>query len=248
MNTLESILLRCRILILLFYSCWSHILPAPSDTYENRRLLIFNPRYFRTGLYKSPKPETPGAESAGTIISTGSGEVYGFKPGDRVVSMAKSTHAEYSIGPAIKTFKLPSAIDNKTAAASLIQGLTAWTMIRESYLVRKGDWVLVHAAAGGMGLWLCRLMSAIGAKVIGTASTEDKRKLAKENGAEWMLEYGDENIKKGVEEITGGEGVAAIFDGVGKDTFEVDMEVVARKGTIVSFGSASGAVEPLAIA
>lgn len=122
------------------------------------------------------------------------------------------------------------------------------TLIRESYFVRKGDWILVHAAAGGVGLWLCQLLKAVGAKVIGTASTEEKIKLAKENGAEFMINYSHENWVERVKEITSGEGVAAVFDGVGASTFDGDLQVLARKGTLASFGNASGAVPPFPIA
>lgn len=122
------------------------------------------------------------------------------------------------------------------------------TLIREAYAVQKGDWVLVHAAAGGVGLWLCQLLRAVGAKVIGTASTEEKVELAKKNGGEFMINYSHEDVVARVKELTGGVGVAAVFDGVGKSTFDIDLEVLARKGSLVSFGNASGAVPPLAIA
>jgi len=114
--------------------------------------------------------------------------------------------------------------------------------------VKKGDWVLVHAAAGGVGLWLCQLLKAVGARIIGTASTAEKIELAKKNGAEFMINYKEETeFVKRVNEITGGEGVAVVFDSTGKDQFENDLEVVARKGTVVSYGNSSGAVPPFPI-
>jgi NADPH:quinone reductase len=128
-----------------------------------------------------------------------------------------------------------------------MQGLTALTMIRESYAVQAGDWILVHAAAGGVGVLLCQLLRAIGARVIGTASTPSKIHLAKENGAEFMINYASEDWVARVKEITSGNGVAAIFDGVGAATFEGDLEALARKGSLVSFGNASGVVPPFAI-
>ncbi|TVY36002.1 putative quinone oxidoreductase, partial [Lachnellula cervina] len=144
---------------------------------------------------------------------------------------------------------IPSALPAGIAAAALLQGLTALTMIRESYHVQKGDWILVHAAAGGVGLWLCQLLRAVGARTIGTASTAEKLELAKENGAEVVVNYKTETDFVGrIKEITGGEGVKAVFDSTGKDQFENDLEVVARKGTVVSFGNSSGAVPPFSIA
>lgn len=135
------------------------------------------------------------------------------------------------------------------SAAALLQGLTALTLIREAYPVAKGDWVLVHAAAGGTGLWLCQLLKAVGANVIGTASTGEKMELAKKAGAEHVVKSGNgEELKKQVQELTKGEGVKAVFDGVGKDTFDVSMDCVARKGSVISFGNASGAVPPVVIA
>ena len=141
--------------------------------------------------------------------------------------------------PALKTHLIPSSIAPGIAAAALLQGLTALTMIRESYEVKKGDWVLVHAAAGGVGLWLCQLLKAVGARTIGTASTEAKMELAKRNGAEFVVNYKEEggDLVARVREITGGEGVAVVYDGTGKDQFENDLEVVARKGTVVSYGN-----------
>lgn len=119
-------------------------------------------------------------------------------------------------------------------------------MVKESYALQRGDWVLVHAAAGGVGLLLCQMASHLGAHVIGTTSTTEKAKLAKENGAEHIINYAKESIVDKVLELTGGMGVQGIYDGVGKDTWEDDFKVIARKGTIVSFGNASGAVEPFA--
>jgi len=152
--------------------------------------------------------------------------------------MAGGAYAEYTAAPAAKTHIVPSSVAPGIAAASILQGLTALTLMRESYLVKKGDWVLVHAAAGGVGLWFCQLLKAVGARVIGTASTADKIELAKRNGAEFMINYKEETeFVKRVKEITGDEGVAVVFDSTGKDQFENDLEVVARKGTVVSYGN-----------
>jgi NADPH2:quinone reductase len=129
-----------------------------------------------------------------------------------------------------------------------LQGLTALTLIREAYHVQAGDYILVHAAAGGVGLWLCQLLRIVGARTIATASTAEKLALAKENGAEFLINYSVEDWVARVKEITNGAGAIAIFDGVGKTTFDGDLEAAARKGTVVSFGNASGAVPPFAIA
>lgn len=204
--------------------------------------------YFRTGLYPSRKPEVLGREAEGTIVAVGEGNIYDYKIGDRVVFMGTSGYAEYTAAAAAKTYLVPPTIKPGDAVASFLQGLTALTLIREAHRVQEGEWILVHAAAGGVGLLLVQLLHNFGAKVIGTASTAEKIALAKENGADYMINYTTEDLVSRVREITSGEGVAAVFDGVGKDTFDADLEVLARKGTLVSFGNASGAVPPFAIA
>ncbi|TGO68986.1 hypothetical protein BOTNAR_0017g00510 [Botryotinia narcissicola] len=203
--------------------------------------------YFRTGLYPSPKPEILGREAEGTVVSFGPSTNTDLKLNDRVVYMGTSAYAEYTVVPAAKVHTVPSELAPGIAAAAILQGLTALTLIREAYHVQRDDWILVHAAAGGVGLWLCQLLRVVGAKVIATASSEEKLKLAKENGATVGINNKEEDIVKRVLEITGGEGVHAAFDSVGKDTFDGDLEVVRRKGTVVSFGNASGAVPPFPI-
>jgi len=204
--------------------------------------------YFRTGLYSAPKPEVLGRDGEGTIVALGpEGEFYGLKEGDYVIWMNTGGYAEYTAVPALKVHVIPKGIKPGVAVASYLQGLTAVTLIKEAYVAKKGDWILVHAAAGGVGLWLCQLLRVVGAKVIGTASTEDKIKLAKENGADYMINYAHEDLVARVKEITGGAGVAAVYDGVGAATFEADLEVLARRGTLASFGNASGSVPPFPI-
>jgi len=205
--------------------------------------------YFRTGLYPSPLPLILGREGEGEIVSLGpSGDFHGLKKGDRVVWMGQAAYAEYTATPAAKAHLIPKELEPSVASAAILQGLTALTLIREAYHVQKGDWVLVHAAAGGVGLWLCQLLKAVGARTIGTASTTEKMDLAKENGAEIMINYKEEkNFVEKVKELTGGEGVKAVFDGTGKDQFDNDLEVVARCGTVVSYGNSSGAVPPFSI-
>jgi NADPH2:quinone reductase len=209
-------------------------LSTPTKAITNYKLY----RYFRTGLYPSPKPEILGREAEGTIVSTGPGELYSLKTGDRVVWLGPTAYAEYSCAPAAKTHAIPSSLKPGIAAAALLQGLTALTLIKEAYEVKKGDWVLVHAAAGGVGLLLVQMLKAVGAKTIGTASTAEKIELAKKNGADYMVNYKEEKDFVGkVKEITEGQGVNVVFDSTGKDQFENDLEVVARKGTVVSYGN-----------
>ncbi|KAF2861766.1 NAD(P)-binding protein [Piedraia hortae CBS 480.64] len=203
--------------------------------------------YFRTGLYAAEQfPLILGREAEGTVVKVGPGEVYGLKVGDKVAYMSESTYAEYTAAKASKVVKWP--FDSRVGAASLLQGLTALTLIRESHHVQKGDWVLVHAAAGGTGLLLCQLLKAVGANVIGTASTPEKLEAAKRAGATHVINYTKEDVKAEVMALTDNKGCIAVFDGVGKSTFDLSLECVARKGTLVSFGNASGIVPPVPLA
>ncbi|KAF2395627.1 NAD(P)-binding protein [Trichodelitschia bisporula] len=203
--------------------------------------------YFRTGLYPAPKmPYILGREASGTVLSVGSGNIYGLTPGDRVAYMGEGTYAEYSLASAAMATKIPEGVGGDVAAAALLQGLTALTFVREAYEVKKGDWILVHAAAGGVGGLMVELVKILGGKVIATVG-EGKEGVARKLGADVVCGYETEEIKRVVAEATGGKGVAAVFDGVGKATFDVDLEVLARKGTLVSFGNASGPVEPVAL-
>lgn len=203
--------------------------------------------YFRTGLYPSPKPEILGKEASGTVVDAHHTASPGFQPGDRVVWMGGSGYAEYTAAPAAKTMKIPDSVSSPDACAAVLQGLTAMTLVEEAYKVQKGDWVLVLAASGGVGGWLCQILKAKGAHTVATVGSEAKVAVAKESGAEVVLVEGKDDVLEKVKEHTGGAGVAAVFDGVGKDTFERSLECVARKGTVVSFGNASGAVPPFAI-
>ena len=206
-------------------------------------------RYFRSGLYPAPQfPYILGREGEGTVVKSGGGETYGLKDGDKVVYMCEGAYAEYVAAPAAKAIKVPSGMAPGQAAASILQGLTALTLIREAHHVNKGDWVLVHAAAGGTGLLLCQLLKAVGANTIGTASTPEKVEAATKAGATHMINYSHEDVKSKVMELTNNAGCIAIFDGVGKDTFDLSMECLARKGSMVSFGNASGAVPPVTVA
>jgi NADPH:quinone reductase len=206
-------------------------------------------RYFRTGLYPAPSfPYILGREGSGTVVKTGSGETYGLNDGDKVVYMGEGAYAEYIATPAAKVHKIPSLLNSEQACASFLQGLTALTLIREAHHVQKGDWVLVHAAAGGTGLLLVQLLKAVGANIIGTASTEEKIKTAQEAGAQHMINYTHTDVKSTVDKLTNGAGCIAVFDGVGASTFDLSLSCLARKGSLVSFGNASGAVPPIKIA
>ncbi len=203
--------------------------------------------YYRSGLYPAPKPEILGREAAGHIVALGP-KVDGFTENDRVVWMGTGGYAEYTAAPAAKTVKVPKEISLPDACAALLQGLTAMTITEESHPVDEGDWVLVLAASGGVGGWLCQILKAKGAHTIATVGSQGKVQIAKDAGAEVVLVEGEDDVKAEIMKRTNNEGVRAVFDGVGKSTFDRSLDVVARKGSVVSFGNASGAVEPLTIA
>ncbi|RKL25640.1 hypothetical protein BFJ68_g271 [Fusarium oxysporum] len=200
--------------------------------------------YFRSGLYKAPQfPLTLGREAAGSVVDAHS-SVKGFENGTRVVFMGTvGAYAEYSVVNASDAVKIPDEVPTDQAVAAYLQGLTAWTFIREAGQVKAGQWVLVHAASGGVGTLLVQLLRIVGAKVIGTASSEEKLALAKKNGAEWVINSHDDVVAK-VKEITGGHGADVIFDGVGKVTFDGDLEMIAAKGNLISFGNAVSDISP----
>lgn len=193
--------------------------------------------YFRTGLYPSPKPMILGREGSGTIASVGSevSKSLGFAKGDKVAYMGTSAYADFTACPAEKVLKVPDQVSSADACSALIQGLTALTLVEETHKVQSGDWVLVLAATGGVGGWLCQILRAKGAKTIGTVGSEEKVATAKEQGADVVVidRPGQGDVLQTVKECTDGRGVAAVFDGVGKDTFERSLECVARKGTYV---------------
>jgi len=206
-------------------------------------------KYFRTGLYPVKFPFTFGSEGAGTVDSVGSG-VTKFKPGDKVAYHGSGAYADYVAVGSENVGHLPEGFSSEEAAALIIQGLTSLTMLRESYTVQKGDTILVHAAAGGCGLLLVQLAKAIGATVIATASSQEKLDIAKNAGADYLVNYShgeDQWVKEVLEHTKDGLGVEAVFDGVGAATFDGDLKVTKRKGTVVSYGNASGAVPPFSI-
>lgn len=167
-------------------------------------------------------------------------------PGDRIVYLNQHTYAQYTAAKTLNAYKIPDSVSSEIATATLLQGIIALSMIRESYPVQKGDWILVHAAAGGVGLLLTQMLKAIGARVVTTCSP-GKKEMVEKYKPEAIIDYTSGDWVAEVKKVTGGEGVKAVFDGVGKVTFDGSIEVLARKGTMVSFGNASGAVEPLTI-
>ncbi|KAL1953877.1 hypothetical protein VTO42DRAFT_2063 [Malbranchea cinnamomea] len=208
--------------------------------------------YFRTGLYPSPKPEVLGREGTGTVVAVGPGpNPKGFKVGDRVAWLNTGGYAEYSVAPATaRIAKIPDGVTDEQVLAAFLSGLTVLSLVKEAYPVQKGDWILLHAAAGGAGYLMTQLLKRAGAKVIGTAGGPEKVELVKSLGADVVIDYkspeGTNWLQK-VLEVTNGEGVAAVFDSVGKDTWENSLNAVKRKGTVVFFGNASGPVPPLQI-
>jgi NADPH2:quinone reductase len=203
--------------------------------------------YHREGAYPLPHmPHGIGMEGAGVVEAIGKG-VSGFKPGDRVAYTGgpPGSYTEKRLYNAAQVVKLPKEISDKTAACIMLQGMTARYLLKQTHKVKKGDWVLVHAAAGGMGLLLCQWAKHLGCRVIGTTSSEEKAKLAKKNGCEFPIIYTKEDFVARVKEITGGKGVAVVYDGVGKDTFLKSLECLAMRGHLVSYGAASGPPEPI---
>jgi NADPH2:quinone reductase len=210
--------------------------------------LNFIDTYHRSGLYPvDPLPAVLGMEAAGVVEAVGS-EVSGVKVGDRVAYAGPmGSYAERRLFPAERLVDLPAAVDDETAAAVMLKGLTAWYLLRRTYPLQGGETVLVHAAAGGVGLLLCQWASALGATVIGTAGSEEKAELAASHGCHHPIVYTREGFGARVREITGGQGVPVIYDGVGRATFDESLECLAPHGTMVSFGNASGAVPPFEI-
>jgi NADPH:quinone reductase len=220
--------------------------PAPDELLIDIEVVGVNfiEIYQRHGLYPRPLPCTIGAEAAGTVRSVGSA-VTGFKPGDRVVSQNfKGAYAERAVVPALRAMHIPAGISTKTAAAAWLQGLTAQYLVTASFPLHHGHRALVHAAAGGVGLMLCQMAKKHGATVYGTASTEAKRALAHEAGADEVIDYTSMDFAAEVKRLTNGEGVNVVYDSVGKTTFDRSLDCLMRRGMLVLFGQSSGPVPP----
>jgi len=214
----------------------------------------FRDTYIRAGLYPSNQfPVTLGQEEAGVVVGLPTDENIlesdafkrrGLKIGSRVAAMGPRAFAEFVSVPWSLVNTIPDSVSYPIAVAASVQGLTSLTFMTEAYNVKKDDWILVHTAAGGLGLIFCQIGKARGAHIIGTTSSKEKAEIAKKNGAEHVILYTEEDTVQRVLEITNGIGVHAVYDGVGKDTWENNFKLIARKGTIVSVGNASGAVPP----
>ncbi|MCR6734278.1 MAG: quinone oxidoreductase [Afipia sp.] len=205
--------------------------------------------YFRNGLYKAPSlPFIVGNEAAGEVVSVGPG-VTNFHPGDRVAYYFNlGGYATERNIPADKLVKLPDQITDEQAAVLMLKGLTVWYLLHKTFKVEPGHRVLIHAAAGGIGLLACQWAKALGANVIGTVGTEEKAKLALANGCDHVILYKQEDFAERVKQISRGELCDVVYDGVGKDTFAGSLKSLKKRGLFVSFGNASGPVPPFSIA
>jgi NADPH2:quinone reductase len=200
--------------------------------------------YHRTGLYPQPLPFTPGVEGAGVVEALGP-DVTSLKVGDRIAYGGPiGGYAEERLIPADRLVKMPGSISFDQAAAMMLQGMTAHMLLRSVYRVKSGDTILVHAAAGGVGLILCQWAKALGATVIGTVGSEEKAELARNHGCDHPIVYTRQDFVAEVERITGGAKLPVVYDGVGRDTFMKSLDCLARRGMMVSYGNASGPVGP----
>jgi NADPH2:quinone reductase len=201
--------------------------------------------YNREGRYKLPLPFVLGQEAAGTIVAVGS-EVRDVKADDRVAyMMVMGSDAEYAAVPADKLVKIPEGVGDREAAAAILQGMTAHYLAYDTYPLKRGDTALVHAAAGGVGLLLVQMAHNIGARVIGTVSTEEKAKLAREAGADDVILYTQTDFEAETKRLMGGKGLDVVYDSVGKTTFEKGLNLLRPRGMMALFGASSGAVAPI---
>ena len=201
--------------------------------------------YHRTGLYKQELPFTPGVEGAGTVTAVGD-NVDNVKVGDRVTYASEiGGYAEERLIAADRVVKLPDSISFEQAAAAMLQGLTARMLVRAIHPLKAGDTILIHAAAGGVGLIVCQWAKALGATVIGTVGTDDKAELARAHGCDHPIVYTRQDFAAEVDRITAGKKLPVVYDGVGRDTFMKSLDCLRSRGLMVSFGNASGPVEPI---
>lgn len=200
--------------------------------------------YFREGRYPTQPPFVDGQEGAGVVTAIGS-DVKNLKAGDRVAySGVIGSYAEYAAVPADRLVKLPEKLDFRQGAAAMLQGMTAHYLCRTTYPLKAGDIALVHSAAGGVGLLLVQMAKKLGARVIGTVSTPEKAKLAREAGADDTILYTQQDFEAETKRLTDGKGVHVVYDGVGKDTFEKDLNILRPRGYVVYYGASSGPVPP----
>jgi NADPH2:quinone reductase len=209
--------------------------------------LNFIDTYHRSGLYPMPLPLVLGSEGAGVVDAVGP-KVKEFRVGDHVAyAQPIGAYAEVLLRPAARLVKIPAGIKDETAAAMMLKGMTAWYLCRRTYRVKKGDTIVVHAAAGGVGQILCQWAKHLGATVIGTVGSDEKVALAKKAGCKHVVVMSREKLSERVKAITKGRGVPVVYDGVGKDTFMESLDCLAPLGLMASFGNASGAVAPVNI-
>jgi NADPH2:quinone reductase len=224
--------------------------PGPKEAQVHHRAIGVNyiDVYDRTGLYPvAALPSGLGREAAGVVTAVGRG-VRGLRVGERVAYVWPSpgAYSELRNVPAERLVKVPRGISDEQAAALMLKGLTAHFLIRRTYRVKRGDTILVHAAAGGVGLILCQWAHSLGAKVIGVVGSEAKAELARRHGCRHVLIAGRDELVAGVKALTRGEGVAAVYDSVGRDTFMESLDCLRRLGMMITFGNASGPVPPIA--
>ncbi len=200
--------------------------------------------YFREGRYPAPLPFIDGQEGAGIVTAIGV-DLTNVKVGDRVAYVgALGSYAEYAAVPAARLVHIPAALDFNQAAAAMLQGMTAHYLCRSTYPLKAGETALIHAASGGVGLLLVQMSKRLGARVIATTGSEEKAQLAREAGADEVIIYTRNDFETETRRLTDGQGVHVVFDGVGKSTFEKDLNVLRPRGYLVLFGGASGAVPP----
>lgn len=202
--------------------------------------------YHRIGLYPAPLPRLMGVEAAGVVEALGA-DVTEVKVGDRVgyaFTAAPGAYAQYALVPSARLVTLPTGVDTRTAAAAMLQGMTAHYLTHSTYPLKKGDSCLVHAAAGGVGLLLCQMARQAGARVFGTVSTEEKARLAREAGAEVAIRYTEQDFEAEVKRLTNGRGVQVVYDSVAKDTFDKSLNCLAPRGYLALYGQSSGPVPP----
>lgn len=204
--------------------------------------LNFIDTYHRTGLYPNQLPLTLGMEGAGVVEKVGP-KVKDFKVGDRVAyANPIGAYADVLLRPAERLVKIPAGVDDKVAASVMLKGMTAWYLCKRTYKVKKGDTIVVHAAAGGVGQILCQWAKALGATVIGTVGSDAKAVIAKKCGCKHVIVIPREDLVARVKAITKGKGVPVVYDGIGKDTWDASLDCLAPRGMMVSFGNASGPV------
>jgi NADPH2:quinone reductase len=222
--------------------------PSPGPGQALVRLAVsgvnFIDIYHRSGAYKLDPPITLGSEGAGTVEAVGP-DVVDVAPGDRVAyAMVRGSYAEYAVVPADKLVKIPPGIDFRTAAAAMLQGMTAHYLTHSTYPLKKGDTCLVHAAAGGAGGLIVQTARKRGARVFGTVSTAEKAKIARDHGVDTAIIYTEQDFAAEVRQLTGGRGVDVVYDSVGKTTFDKSLESLRPRGMLALFGMSSGPVPP----